>query len=203
MRVNRHQLWRDDSSSRTRLKYARYLPQSRPGTSASGGQHFSIHGVRASREYSITCNSAVQSSRPQPSRPPGRIETSVNWAASERFRVSGGYSYVRMEEAAGTDATPLQAPGDTLRTRLQVRAFWTLPRNLEWDSSFEWTSPLNGLAAYSRIDSRLGWRPGEKWELSIGGQNLASPNHTEFLDTFYINSTQIPRSVFARLTIHF
>jgi len=63
--------------------------------------------------------------------------------------------------------------------------------------------PAEWIGAYARIDSRLGWRPGEKWELSIGGQNLASPNHTEFLDTFYINSTQIPRSVFARLTIHF
>ena len=81
-------------------------------------------------------------------------------------------------------------------------------RNLDWDASAAWTSPLANVPfynvpGYTRVDSRLGWRAGESLEFSVVGQNLASPRHLEFADTLGINGTLVARSVFAKVRWRF
>ena len=78
-----------------------------------------------------------------------------------------------------------------------------LTRTLEWDTSVSSPGALAGIPAYTRVDSRLGWRPGESVEFSLTGQNLLSRLHAEFPDEYFIAHTLIERSVFGKLTWHF
>jgi len=56
---------------------------------------------------------------------------------------------------------------------------------------------------YTRLDARLGWRAGEKFELSVVGQNLLSPAHAEYHDTFSILHGLVARAVLAKVTWRF
>lgn len=72
--------------------------------------------------------------------------------------------------------------GNSPRQQFEIRSMLTLPKNLEWGSSIKYVSNLvsQGLPGYARLDTRLGWRVGESWELSVSGQNLAARRHLEF-----------------------
>ncbi|MDP9053490.1 MAG: TonB-dependent receptor [Acidobacteriota bacterium] len=133
-------------------------------------------------------------------------EIFVNWDATSRLRISSGYSFLNMlmtPNASATRSTVLQPSTDSPRNQFQIRGHLRLRRNLQWDASAAWTSPLAGVPGYTRIDSRLGWRAGESLEFSLVGQNLASPRHLEFADALVLNPTLVVRSVFARVQWRF
>ena len=50
------------------------------------------------------------------------------------------------------------------------------------------------VGAYTRLDTRVGWRSGENLELSIVAQSLR-PRHAEFHDAY-----EVERSMFAKAT---
>jgi hypothetical protein len=59
------------------------------------------------------------------------------------------------------------------------------------------------VAAYTRLDTRLGWKAGENVDISIAGQNLLTPRHPEFLDAIQLTPTQVARSVVGKITWRF
>jgi iron complex outermembrane receptor protein len=64
--------------------------------------------------------------------------------------------------------------------------------------------PAHLIASYTRFDTQFTWRLAERLELSIVGQNLLSDHHTEFNDQFQsVNSSQVKRSAFAKITWQF
>jgi iron complex outermembrane recepter protein len=82
---------------------------------------------------------------------------------------------------------------------------------LEWDAAAYYVAGLrtnlsglpDRIGSYTRMDTRLGWRPNASAELSIVGQNLLSPNHLEFPNAYQLNSTQVQRSIFGRISWRF
>ncbi len=140
-------------------------------------------------------------------------EVFVNWDASSRLRISSGYSFLNMltmPNASISGSAVFEPSTDSPRHQPQMRGHLRLRRNLDWDASVAYTSNLGHAApalasvpGYTRVDSRLGWRPGEHWEFSIVGQNLTSGHHLEFGDTLEINGTLIPRTVFAKVAWRF
>ena len=134
-------------------------------------------------------------------------EAFVNWDAAGRLRISSGYSFLNMATqpyASSPASTAMSTPaGDSPRNQFQVRAHLGLRHNLSWDGSVAYTSPLTNVPAYTRVDSRLGWKAGEHLEFSLVGQNLTSRLHTEFIDSTPVIGTMVPRSVFAKVQCRF
>ena len=101
-----------------------------------------------------------------------------------------------------------QPSADSPRNQFQVRGHLSLRRNLDWDASVAWTSPLANdpyypVPSYTRVDSRLGWQVGESLEFSAVGRDLTSPRHLEFADTLGINGALVGRSIFAEMRWRF
>ena len=71
-----------------------------------------------------------------------------------------------------------------------------LPGDFELDITIRYVGALayTTVGAYAAVDARLGWRPIEWFDLSLVGQNLIGPPHSEF-DA----ASDIPASVAARL----
>jgi outer membrane receptor for monomeric catechols len=64
--------------------------------------------------------------------------------------------------------------------------------------------PAQFVASYTRLDTQLTWKLSERVELSLTGQNLLRDHHVEFNDQFQaVNSSQVKRSVYAKLTWQF
>ncbi len=61
-----------------------------------------------------------------------------------------------------------------------------------------------GISEYVTLDARLSWRPIERLELALVGQNLLDKAHQEFQPS-YIQFTpaEIERSVYVKMTLKF
>jgi iron complex outermembrane receptor protein len=88
--------------------------------------------------------------------------------------------------------------------RLHARWYWTVARNLEWDSGYYFVAGHSGVAAYSRVDSRLGWRPARHWDCSLVLQNLLDGQHREEPLTIFIDQpSEVGRSIFGKVSWRF
>jgi iron complex outermembrane recepter protein len=106
----------------------------------------------------------------------------------------------------GDSATLATPTGVSPNHQFQVRSLLDLPHHLEWDNTIGYVSKLadGNIPAYTRVDSRIGWRVGEFVEISVVGQNLLTPRHVEFSDTTYpLDHTLVERSVFGKVTWRF
>jgi len=138
-------------------------------------------------------------------------EIFANWSATSRWRISAGYSAIHLNlilDPGSQDTHQTELADNTPENQVQVRSQVNLTRNLEWDSAAYYVGHLrdggNGpVPAYTRVDTRLGWRIGRSIELSLAGQNLLAPRHAEFHDAYEVNHTLVERSVLGKITLRF
>jgi iron complex outermembrane receptor protein len=127
-------------------------------------------------------------------------EVFAAWNATSRWRLSSGYSLLRMSAS-----NMAQVQGYTPEQQIQFRSALGLRSNLDWDTSVYFVGHLSGgqIPAYTRLDMQLRWRIHKSVEIGVTGQNLLSPIHAEFGNTFDIDHTQVVRSVFGKITWRF
>ena len=88
-----------------------------------------------------------------------------------------------------------------------------LPWNLSLDTQVFYVENLRvhsdvptakvDIGGYARVDVRLGWRPTDRIELSIFGENLQGHDHKEAPAGFRFPATNPERAVHAKLTLRF
>jgi iron complex outermembrane receptor protein len=138
-------------------------------------------------------------------------EVFANWNATSRWRISAGYTAIHLNvilDPGSQDPNEPERADNTPENQIQVRSQLNLAHNLEWDSAVYYVGHLrdggNGpVAAYTRVDTRVGWRIGRHIELSVAGQNLLTPRHAEFHDAYEVNHTLVERSVLGKITLRF
>jgi iron complex outermembrane receptor protein len=138
------------------------------------------------------------------------IEVFANWKATSHWTLSPGYAYFSMHLhnfAGSLDTTTAQATeGYTPDHQAQLRSSVSLPKNLQWNASAYFVNRLPALAipSYTRVDTGLTWRAGERISISAVGQNLFSDRHMEYSG---IDSTEQPglmrRSAYAKIAWSF
>jgi iron complex outermembrane recepter protein len=138
------------------------------------------------------------------------FEASVNWKATSRWTLSPGYSFLQMHlhgDSTDDDATRVaDTEGSNPHHQAQLRSHLELRRGFAWDANayFVGRLPAQFVSSYIRLDTQLTWRLAERMELHLVGQNLLRDHHVEFNDQFQsVNSSQVKRSAFAKITWHF
>ena len=138
------------------------------------------------------------------------VEVYLKWKPVSRWTLSPGYSFLQMH--LHTDPTSLDttsvvdAEGSNPRHQAQLRSHLELWRGFAWDASayFVGRLPAQAVASYTRLDTQLTWRLRESVGLSLVGQNLLRDHHVEFNDAFQsVNSSQVKRSAYAKVTLQF
>jgi iron complex outermembrane recepter protein len=81
-----------------------------------------------------------------------------------------------------------------LRSSLDITHRWQFDAQLRYVDNVE-TSP-----AYVEADVRLAWRPTNRLELAVVGQNLLHESHREFRQATSAAHAAVPRGVYAKLT---
>lgn len=141
----------------------------------------------------------------------GEIELTflpVSW-----LRVIGSYSFLDQYERLPNSAlatAPLEKSDP--RHQFVIRSVLDMPSDFELDAALYFVDGLEGITPvlqsdnvrqYLRFDLRLGWRPLDWLELALVGQNLLDPRHAEFYDVLGNQSTQVPRSGYAKVVVDF
>lgn len=119
------------------------------------------------------------------------VELSINYQALPWWRLHGGYDPIRenirvrrgqfdLSKGRNETADPHQ--------RFSLRSSMDLPNRMELDAALRWvdTRDINNgptigtVPSYLEMDLRLSWRPSERLELSVVGQNLLHSHHPEY-----------------------
>jgi iron complex outermembrane recepter protein len=144
------------------------------------------------------------------------VEIEVNLLPVEWWRVTMSYSLldidVDLDSGFGTVALT-DIKNSNPRNQFVLRNLVDLPHGFEIDTSIYYTDGLSSVVPaaapgattknvtqYVRLDLRLGYRPTDWLEIALVGQNLTDTRHYEFNDIQGGQSTQVPRSGYAKLT---
>jgi iron complex outermembrane recepter protein len=146
-------------------------------------------------------------------------EFSANVSVVNRWQLSPGFTLLHINTMVHPGPADVTASSTTVRVGPQhsfsLRSSLNLPHNLDFDQSLYWvgavptgasaSSPVHDVPVLgrTRLDVRLAWRPAERLELSVVGQNLLRPHTFEFGGYDQIVGTTAPRSVFGQVTWYF
>jgi iron complex outermembrane receptor protein len=86
--------------------------------------------------------------------------------------------------------------------RASLHSLLVLPRGLSFDADLRYQGALPdpAIPAYTELNARLGWRIGDRWEMSLAGANLLHAHHKEFTTP---PSDRIERRVLLGASIRF
>jgi iron complex outermembrane receptor protein len=138
------------------------------------------------------------------------IELFANWKVARVWTLSPGYTFFSMHlhpfagsqdftNAAGTE-------GGTPDHQAQLRSSVSLPWNLQWNTSAYFVNrlPAVSIPSYTRLDTGLIWRAGERVSVSVVGQNLLKNLHPEYAGPISsVQSGLMRRSAYAKIAWSF
>lgn len=135
-------------------------------------------------------------------------EVAADYVANSRWRLSPGFSYLRVTLQNPPGVLSLVNPGESPRHQEFLRSSFDVTRRLSLDAQATRVDrlPGQGLPAYARFDAKLAWRPLEMSEFSINIENLFNRQHDEWepvLDPTGYFSNESGRSIYGKITWRF
>ena len=138
------------------------------------------------------------------------LEVYGNWKVNHLWTISPAYSFLHMDlrlDPTSLDSVSVaDGEGSNPGYQAQLRSHLELFHGLAWDANayFVGRLPAQAVPSYTRLDTQISWKISEELTLSAIGQNLLKDHHLEFNDMFQaVNSSQIKRSAYAKLTWRF
>jgi len=134
-------------------------------------------------------------------------ELAANWKVRTDWKLSAGYTRLDMflhaplAEGASQETEEGQSP----KNQFNLRSYWNINDALTLDTAAYYVGALtqSGVPAYTRVDANLGWSIDKGLRFNLIGQNLFDAAHREFGSITDLNTSQVPRSVFGKLTWQF
>jgi len=134
-------------------------------------------------------------------------EAALTWRPCASWFATASYSIRR-----GKLSTPLPDPlgyGKDSETAPQQNV--SLVSGLKFCRELELSGALRYLdnvtyyhvPAYLELDAQLTWRPNDRWEVALVGQNLLHDHHAEYKASLVDQSAEIERGVYAKVTWKF
>ncbi len=95
--------------------------------------------------------------------------------------------------------------GNVPENQFSIRSYMDLPWNLQFDTLFFYVDSLRdmNIPSYTRLDIRLGWNPAKDVSVDLKLQNLLDDRHPEYINVGPLVSSQVPRSVYGKVTWKF
>jgi len=119
------------------------------------------------------------------------VELTGDYQMLDWWRLHGGYDLLKEHlyvKSGHTDINNARNEIADPQQQFSVRSSMDLPWNMEFDTALRWVDTLtlnNGstpgtVPAYFELDARLAWRPSQRLEISVVGQNLLHDHHAEY-----------------------
>ncbi|MCI4568369.1 TonB-dependent receptor [Lysobacter sp. CFH 32150] len=113
------------------------------------------------------------------------LEAWANVQVTEHWRLSTGGTLLDLDLRLKADSTAPaggRTAGNDPERQWLLRSSWELPGQMELDASVRHVGelPAPHIPAYTAVDLRFGWRPNDRLELSLTGQNIFDSTHIEF-----------------------
>jgi iron complex outermembrane recepter protein len=128
-------------------------------------------------------------------------ELFAEWRPAPVFRMSGGYTFLRMDIHSNLDSLDVSSPdpdGASPRHQFSLRSAIDLPGNFQQDFTWRYVGRLTGLQvpAYQSLDANLGWFPRKNLYLSLSAHNLTNNRHLEFTPDFITTTPTVVKRTY-------
>jgi iron complex outermembrane receptor protein len=134
-------------------------------------------------------------------------ELSTTWKVSDRWRLIGGYSWLRVHvhPEDGQSIQLAHYEGTSPHQQSLLRSELDLTRRIQFDTALYvyGAMPEIGIPRQIRPDARLAWKLSRSVELSAGVQDALRPYAAEFLSTRIMESLQIHRNFYGKMIWRF
>lgn len=129
-------------------------------------------------------------------------EASITVSPATMLRLTASYAYVvqKVNGPARASREQLQTPP---RHQGTLRASYDLSRKVSTDGQVRYVGAVEGVRSYVALDLRLAYRPSERLELALVGQNLTDNRHPEQVAATLTKVSEVPRSFYGKLTFRF
>ena len=132
-------------------------------------------------------------------------EVSLGAQLTRTWRLRATYSYLRMDLRLQPDSTDLTGVNAERRSPRHQAYLWSqhdlgAKWHLDWRLRFVDALPAAAVPDYTELDVRIAWRPADRWELSVVGQNLLQPRHPEFVPSSIATPiAEVPRGYYLQV----
>jgi iron complex outermembrane receptor protein len=132
------------------------------------------------------------------------LEIAGQWRVTDRWRLACGGALFDADirgRASGGRPPDTSRDENSPEQMLHLRSSLDLPNRIELDALYYRVSRLEGsdIPGYSRLDIRLGWRPSDRYEVSVGVQNLLGEGHREFASASSEHPSPVERRIYGKL----
>ncbi len=136
------------------------------------------------------------------------LEVSATFKITKWWKLYSTYSWLNFDLDYESDSDSLTASPSLLSPRQQfsLRSNMDIPWNMEWDAFLKYTDSIPGydIPSYTRFDMRFGWSPAKWIDISLMLENLFDDQHPEFGGNGeLLITTDVPRSFYGKITLHF
>lgn len=135
------------------------------------------------------------------------IEESISWDVNSMWNLKANYSYINLvlNQGVSQDTAFKGQSGDIPHHQFMLRSQLFLPKDVQLINTGYYTDklPNQSIAAYFRFDTQLLWKATDKINVSLVGQNLLDNKHSEFGGSANGVQNEIPRAVYAKVSIHY
>jgi iron complex outermembrane recepter protein len=114
------------------------------------------------------------------------FEVTPDWKPVSWWELKPSYSHLEMNMKDGPGSNdPTSAAnydGSSPKHQVVIQSFVRLPKKLEFDQTYRYVSALSAqmVKSYNTGDAHLRWQTTPQLELSVVGENLFQPQHSEF-----------------------
>lgn len=136
------------------------------------------------------------------------VEVSAEYRPGTMFRLRPSYTFFEGDLTNPVEGTYVDLQKDPGH-QVALWAQFDLPNDLEFDAVGRWVGGLRGrfqqIDGYFGLNLRLAWHPSADWEVALVGQNLASPQHLEYVEDTGIRGavTPVPRGGYLQVSHRF
>jgi iron complex outermembrane receptor protein len=132
-------------------------------------------------------------------------ELAVNAQVVPGWRVRTTYALLRAHFRFQAGSINFGSADASNRSPRHQATFWSQHDfgkawQLDWRLRYVDRLPQIRVPRVIELDARIAWRPAERWEVALVGQNLFSPHHPEFVPSSVITpATEVPRRAFLEI----
>ena len=140
------------------------------------------------------------------------LELAAVWQAADWWRWDMAYSYLRIDIDTRSEKDNTQN-SDGPQHQASLRSAVNLSKDMDFDFWLRYVDNVKAVVVksqsrleidnYFTIDIRLAWRPNDKVEIAMVGQNLLDDKYQEYIQENFTLPTEVERGIYGKVTWRF
>jgi iron complex outermembrane recepter protein len=130
-------------------------------------------------------------------------EASATWSVRDDWRLTASYSFLVAQIHGSAVTDPQGTERESPRHQITLRSGFDPTDRVSLDAQLRYVDNLRTVRSYLTADLRVSYRPNDRFEIALVGQNLLDNRHPEQGAAFFATQAEVPRGIYGKVTLRF